>query len=202
LGVAGKFLLLVGGVMGYAQDVDTIIDGARRLQHDPEIVFLLVGDGVQKERLMEKAAGLPNVRFHPFIDPREYTSLVRGVDVGIVALRADMHTPVVPSKILPYMAARKPWIGSLNVESDACTIGREAGCALLCGAGRPETFADAVLRLHRDVRLRRRMGEAGRRYCERHFSSTAAIDLYDRVLRGQGEGEAALRGDRPARIAA
>jgi hypothetical protein len=91
---------------------------------------------------VRKAAGLPNVRSHPFIHPDEYSGLVRNVDVGIVALRADTHTPVVPSKIPPYIAARKPWIGGLNVESDAWAIGEAAGCVLLCAAGEARTFAE------------------------------------------------------------
>ncbi len=191
IGLRGKFVLMFGGVMGYAQDLDTVIECARLLADYREIAFLLVGDGVEKERLVGRAGGLANLRFHPFVAPDEYTSLVRTVDVGLVTLCGAMQTPVVPSKILGFMAARKPWIGCLPVEGDAWRLGRRSRSALLCRSGDAVDMAKAVLRLFRDRERARRVGQRGREYCERHFARTVCVDRYHAILCELREGRAA-----------
>ena len=182
IGLQAEFVLMFGGVMGYAQDLDTVIECARMLTDHGEIAFLLVGDGVEKERLERKAQGLGNVRFHPFVSPDEYVGLLREVDAGLVTLRGSMRTPVVPSKVLDFMAAGKPWIGSLPPTGDAWRVGERSGSALLCPPGEVTEMARAVLRLYRDREERHSMGRRGREYCERHFARGVCVDRYHAIL--------------------
>ncbi len=182
MGLGGKFVLMFAGVMGYAQGLHTVVDCARLLQGRPEIAFLLVGDGVQKRQLVRQARGLRNVHFHPFVSREAYARLARTVEVGLVTLHPSMATPVVPSKVLTYMAAGKPWIASVNDESDARLIAERAGCALVCRPGDPESMASKALELYGNRQLCREMGEKGRRYCEENFSKSKCIDEYDNML--------------------
>lgn len=71
LGLEGKFVVSFAGVIGYSQDLDIVLEAARRLVGHPEIVFLVVGDGVEKPRLQKKAQdmSLSNVLFLP-MQPR------------------------------------------------------------------------------------------------------------------------------------
>lgn len=178
LGMEEKFVLFFGGVMGYAQDLETVMEAARLLKDHPEIAFLLVGDGVEKERLVRQAQGLPNVIFHPFIPQEEYISWLRAMNVGLVTLKAEMATPVVPSKILGFMAAGIPYLALLNRESDARVITEEAGCGLLIDPGNPKAAAQAILHLAEDRQATASMGVRGVRYCRDHFSRRACIDKY------------------------
>jgi len=180
----GKFVALFAGVMGYAQDMDVIVETARRLEKYPDIVFLLVGEGSQKLKIAArmKEFSLKNIILHPFIPLERYPDLVAICDVGLVTLKQSMRTPVVPSKILGYMAAGKPIIGSLNKESEANDIIREAGCGWSEKIMGPPEMASAVLRLYNDSTLKERMGWNGREYVKQHFSMDGALAAYEQLL--------------------
>ncbi|MFH1039271.1 MAG: glycosyltransferase family 4 protein [PVC group bacterium] len=179
-----KFVVLFAGVMSYAQDMDVIIEAARRLKKYSDIVFLLVGEGSQKGRLESRIRkfSLGNIILHPFIPLSDYPALVARADVGLVTLKKSMRTPVVPSKILGYMAAGKPIIGSLNRESEANDIIRESGCGWSEEITGPGEMAQAVLRLYKDAALKAEMGRKGREYVGRHFSLDGSLAAYEQLL--------------------
>ena len=65
---------------------------------------------MEKERLEKMADDLKlkNVIFKPFVSKDEYPELVKDADVGLACLSSMNRTPVVPGKILGYMAASVP----------------------------------------------------------------------------------------------
>ena len=65
-----KFVVLYAGNLGLSQGLETVLEAARNLSDRPEILFLMVGGGADKEQLVNLAAGLNNVRFLPF-QPRD-----------------------------------------------------------------------------------------------------------------------------------
>ena len=182
LGLAGKFVFFFGGVMGYAQDLDTTIRAARLLKDRTDVAFLLVGDGVERERLVGLAQGLPNVVFHPFIGEADYIGWLRAMDVGLVTLRAEMATPVVPSKLLGFMAAGVPYVALLNRQSDARSITTEGRCGIHLDPGNAEAAADAIAWFADNRAEAAAMGRHGLAYCRRHFSQDACIDNYAALL--------------------
>ena len=52
LGATGKFLVCYVGTMGMAHGLETLLDAAARLStENPEVLFLLIGEGAEKERI-------------------------------------------------------------------------------------------------------------------------------------------------------
>jgi len=180
----GKFVVLFAGVMSYAQDMDVIMETARLLLEYKNIVFLLVGDGSQKPKIAEFKVkyGLSNIILHPFISLEEYPELVSLCDVGLVTLKRSMKTPVVPSKILGYMAAGKPVIGSLNKESEAIDIIKAAGCGWAQEITNPGDMRDAILKLYRDPMFRAKLGSNGRKYVSNHFHLEKSLAQYEKLI--------------------
>ena len=184
-GLSDKFIIFFGGVMGYAQGLETVVDCAHLLKGHQQIIFLLMGDGAEKKSLVKRSQslGLTNIKFLPFVSKEEYPSWVNASDVGLVTLKSSMKTPVVPSKILGYMAAGKPILASLNPESDGIQIVEEARCGINVPPGNPSAMADAILKLSVDGGQTKAMGEQGRSYAEEHFSIDACIDEYEEIFR-------------------
>lgn len=181
----GKFIVFFGGVMGYAQDLETVVDSASILKDHKQIIFLLLGDGAENETLVKKSQslGLRNIEFLPFVSKEEYPFWVHVADVGLVTLKSSMKTPVVPSKILGYMAAGKPILASLNPESDGKRIVEEARCGINVPVGDPSAMADAILKFSADREETKAMGQNGRLYAEKHFSINACINQYEGIFR-------------------
>lgn len=191
-GLLDRFVVSYAGTMGWAQDMETIIAGAARLQDRPDILFLLVGDGVEKEKAQARGheLGLKNLLWLPMQPWAVYPDVLAASDVSLINLRPELRTPVVPSKLLSIMAAARPVVASLPAESDARRIIAESGSGFSVGAGDSQALADAILTLCSDRVLSTEMGRRARAYVEAHFSHEVCIDRMEAILK-QAAGETA-----------
>lgn len=189
-GLGDAFVVSFAGVLGYAQDLDVVLEAARRLGDQPApgsrpLVWLIVGDGVEKPRLEQKARamGLDNVRFLPMQPRHAYPAVLQASDVSLTTLQRSVRTPVVPSKIVSIMAAGRPVVAALDLGGDAPRLVAEARCGLCVSAADAGALADAVLALYRDPALCAELGHSGRRYAEEHLSLAACAARYEALFR-------------------
>ena len=184
-GLKERFVVSYAGTMGWAQDMGTIIASAARLRNRRDIVFLLVGDGVEKKRAQARSQdlGLENILWLPIQPWSIYPEILTASDVSLINLHPKLRTPVVPSKLLSIMAAARPVVANLPVESDARYIINEADCGICVDAGDGEALADAIQKLESDRALAREMGERGRAYVETHFSREVCTSRVEAVLK-------------------
>jgi len=185
LNLEDAFIVFFGGVLGPSQGLDLILDAAKEIQSEKSIVILLAGDGMEKGRLIKKVRdnGLNNVIFHPFVSKEEYSKLLKEVDVGLVCLTSKNKTPVVPGKILGYMAAAVPVLALLNRESDGHQIIREARCGYSEISNDAEKAANLMLKMYKEKERLREFGENGFRYAAEHFSKKVCVDKLESLLR-------------------
>jgi glycosyltransferase involved in cell wall biosynthesis len=187
-GLGDAFVVSFAGVLGYSQDLDVVLDAARILEDGgwrSEILFLIVGDGVERPRLEAKARqmGLNNVRFLPMQPREKYPAVLHASDIGLATLHAEVRTPVVPSKILSIMAAGRPVVAAMNLDGDGPRLIAEARCGLCVPPEDPRALAEAILQLYHDASLREELGRNGRRYVEKYLSLEACVERYEQLLR-------------------
>ena len=184
-GLNDKFVVSFAGVLGYSQDVDVMLAAADLLRDYVEIHFLIVGDGVEKARLEQKAVDmrLSNVQFLPMQPRHRYPDVLHASDVSLATLHSDVSTPVVPSKILSIMAAGRPVVASMNLDGDAPRLIEEASCGYALPPEDPEALADKTLDLFRSASLRQHLGQNGRRYAEENLSVQAGAQNYEHLFK-------------------
>ena len=184
LGLDRRFVVSFAGIMGYSQDLETVLHSARILKDQKKIAFLLVGDGVEKPKLQKIAREhhLDNVFFLPMQPKEKYPEVLLASDLCLVTLRREVKTPVVPSKILSIMAAGRPVLASLPLDGDAPRLIAEAECGMAISPGNPEVMAQAILQLHQDPELRKKMGTRGRRYAVQHLSLKRAAEFIENSI--------------------
>lgn len=178
------FIIFFGGVLGPSQGLNLIIDAAKEIQSQTQIVFLIAGDGMEKEKLVKQTEqnSLKNVIFHPFVSKEEYGELLREVDVGLVCLTSRNKTPVVPGKILGYMAAGVPVLAFLNQESDGHHIIREAKCGYSEIYDNAQKAAQVILKMYDGRNKLNEWGLNGYKYAMKNFSRKECIDKLERML--------------------
>lgn len=167
--------------MGWSQGLDVVVEAARRLAKVPELVFLMVGGGVERDRLERQAAGLPNIRFLPMQPKKVYPQVLAASDACLVTLRPEVATPTVPSKIATIMAAGRPILASLP-DGDAPQLIRETGTGEVVPAGDADALAAAVLRFKENPHLAQQAGCAGRVYAESQLSRTVCVSRIETLL--------------------
>jgi glycosyltransferase involved in cell wall biosynthesis len=181
-GLDGRFVVSYAGVMGFAQDLGPLIEAARLVHDRPEIVFLLVGTGVQLDRWRRRAEGLANVRFLPMLAKHDYFALLSASDVCAVPLARALETPAVPGKIQRIMAAGRPVLAIVSPIGDAAALIEASRCGIAVGPESPEAVARAIRDLQAQPALATALGANGRAYAEKHFSREEAVRAYETIL--------------------
>jgi colanic acid biosynthesis glycosyl transferase WcaI len=179
LGLDERKVFLYAGTHGMAQGLETLLEAAR-LTSDPQIVYVLVGEGADKESLMRKAEGMTNVRFLPNQPRSVMPDLLNLAYATIIPLkRLDLFKSALPSKMFESMATSKPIVASLWGE--AAELIEAAGCGLVVPPEDAVALRDAVEKLASDPQLARELGGKGRQYVAAHFDrrvlATRFIDL-------------------------
>jgi len=180
-----QYVAVFAGVMGPSQNLELVLHVAERLQDCQELLFLLVGDGKEKGKLQRLAEekGLQNVRFEGFVSREAYPDLLRICSIGMVCLSPQNATPVVPGKILGYMAAGLPVAAFLQSVSDGHGIIRDAQCGASADSVDLEACVLAMQGLMRQSASFSDIGEAGKQYASEHFSKEVCVSQLEFMLR-------------------
>jgi glycosyltransferase involved in cell wall biosynthesis len=183
-GLGDKFVISFAGTMGYSQDLDVVLECAKLLERYEDILFLLVGDGVEKKRLETKAKKmkLGNVKFLPMQPKHRYPYVLAASDVSLVTLKREVKTPVVPSKILSIMASGRPVVGCMNLDGDAPELIEEAQCGYCIEAENSEKLAEVILELYRDRKKLEEFGKNGREFAEKNLSKRVITEKYEKLF--------------------
>ncbi len=164
LGMAGRFNVVFAGTMGIVQALDTVLEAARICAATlPQVQFVFVGSGVDKERLERLSAErrLPNVLFLPRQPIEAIGAVLSLADVLLVHLKDDpLFRITIPSKTQAYLSLGRPIL--MAVAGDAADLIAEVQAGLVVPPENPAALAAAVRRLRiMDCRLRENMGKRG-----------------------------------------
>lgn len=182
--LADKFVVSFAGTMGFAQDLDIIIQCAELLKSYTNLLFLLIGDGIKKSGLIKKVNDLQlsNVRFLPLQSKEVYPLILDASDICLVTLDKKVLTPAVPSKLLNIMASGCPVVASMNLKGDAPKIIRDARCGYCVEADDVKGFSEVILKLYNNPVLRDNMGRNGRAYAVKYFSRQTCVSKYEKLF--------------------
>lgn len=184
LGADGKFVVSYIGTIGMAHGLGTIIEAATRLRHsNPEIVFLVLGEGTEKASVIARAreSDLSNVLFVDQQPREKIPAYICASDICLVLLKkADLFKTVIPTKMLEFMACARPVI--LGVDGQARAILEEARGGLVIEPENSDALVSAIRLLAANPEMAAQLGRNGREYVARRFSRRETADKYIRVL--------------------
>jgi glycosyltransferase involved in cell wall biosynthesis len=184
LGIQGRFVVSYIGTLGLAHGLSTVLQGAAQLQKTfPDILFLFIGEGADKERLVSLAQeqNLVNVLFLPQQPRGKIPALIRASELCLVPLRkADVFKTVIPTKLLEFMACGRPVI--LGVEGQARQVLDEAQAGVFVEPENQVALVQAIIHLYQNNALRQTLGRNGRNYIIEHLSREQTAKLYTTVL--------------------
>src|ERR1700688_3374232 len=141
-----RFVLLHAGNLGFYGAWDTIIAAARKLENE-NIGFVFVGEGAERSRVENLAAGATNVRFLPFFPSSDIPSVLAAPDAHIVTIKRGLEGVVVPSKMFGIIAAGKPIVAVAARPTDVAALGVRHGFAICADPANPEELAASIRRI-------------------------------------------------------
>lgn len=164
-----KFVITYVGAHGMANYLDQILDAAKSLE-DTNVLFLLVGQGMEKERLKQKAneMNVENIRFVDPVPKKEVFKYILASEMGISVLKkADIYKTIYSNKTFDYMSCKKPILMAIDGISRELV---ETACAGSYVEPENVNSYNAVIReyLNNTGRLITE-GENGYRYAKENF---------------------------------
>jgi colanic acid biosynthesis glycosyl transferase WcaI len=174
----GKKIFLYVGTHAYYHGLETLIQAATVLRDNADIVFLLVGDGPERNRLKEmvRQRRLANVIFAT--SPYEEMDQLYSISYTSIATLRNIKVAegMRLSKIFPSLSCGVPVIYSGFGE--AADLIRANDCGLVVEPEKPQLLANAILRMSSEPKLRSDLGRAGRMLVQNEYSWAAIVDRW------------------------
>jgi glycosyltransferase involved in cell wall biosynthesis len=184
LGADGKLVVSYIGTMGKAHGLETVIAAATQLRDtNPEIVFFIVGEGAEKERIVRLARerDLHNLRFVDQQPREKIPAYICASDICLVPLKkSDVFKTVIPTKMLEFMSCGRPVI--LGVDGQARIVLEDAKAGVAIEPENSVALEKAILYLATNKQVAQDLGRNGREFIMRRFSRHQTAEKYTRML--------------------
>ncbi|MEE6133306.1 glycosyltransferase family 4 protein [Priestia sp. GS2] len=165
-----RFKVMYAGNIGLAQDVNILMELARKL-NEYDIDLTVMGYGFKKKEFVKfkDEFGLRNVTFLKPSTRYECLKEISNHHVGIVTLNGkEVFETVLPGKIIDYMTCGTPIVAAVSGYSR--TVIEENNVGIVSNAHTVEEMLNHVLYLYKNPILQKKMSKNARKYVESHFS--------------------------------
>ena len=188
-GLEGRYLVAYIGTLGLAHGLMTVVEAAERLRGEPNVTFLLIGDGADRARLEAEAQrrGLGNVRFLGLRPRAEIPRWIASADLLLVMLRnLPVFETVIPSKIFEYLAQERPVV--VAARGEIRHLVEETKSAFVIDPEDAPALAGAVAEIRGEPAEAAARARAGRAWVDAEFQrdelARRMATFLERVVRG------------------
>jgi colanic acid biosynthesis glycosyl transferase WcaI len=177
------FVVMYSGNLGASSGLETLIGAARLLKDYQDMLFVFIGEGIRKDALIKLANNykLKNIKFFSYqpLDTLVYS--FSSADIFIITLKKGLAGFSLPSKVYPILASGRPYVASVEEESEIAQITREFNCGAISRPEDPQDLAEKILNFYKNKELRVKMGENARN-ASRFFDRNSGVKAYDEVF--------------------
>lgn len=173
-----KFVIIYVGAHGVANHLDQVLETANLLK-DKNVLFLLIGEGMEKPRLIKKAKSenIQNVRFINPVPKAEVFKYILSSDMGTSVLKnVETFKTVYSNKTFDYMACKKPIL--MAIDGVSRDLVEQANAGIYVQPENPEDFALKIRQYLSNPKEIIRQGENGYRFAKENFDRMILADKY------------------------
>ncbi|HAT69894.1 glycosyltransferase family 4 protein [Croceibacter atlanticus] len=177
LGFKDKFVITYVGAHGVANHLIQLVEAADKLS-DTQVVFQLIGSGMQKKMLQEevKKKNLDNVIFRDPVPKSEVFKFILASDMGASVLKnVDTFKTIYSNKTFDYMSCKKPIL--LAIDGVSRILVESANCGVYVEPENIESIVNAIKRILNENELEL-MGLNGYNYALQHFDRKRLAENY------------------------
>ena len=156
-----KFYITYCGNIGFTQNLDMLVDVAKRLEEYKNIQFILIGDGAYKAKLkcLISERNVSNIKLLPFQPYKNISHVFSLGDIGLILSKANVGQNSVPSKTWSIMSAERFVLASFDMKSELNSIILEADCGICVPPDDKEAFKNAIVELYNNRAMLVEKGE-------------------------------------------
>jgi len=177
-----KFIVGYTGTVGVANALDSFCEAAKILEKNREILFVIVGDGQERENLLSRYKKLDNLMFIESIPKKQVQSILRFFDACYIGLKKEslFKYGVSPNKLYDYMYSAKPILYA--IDSGDNNIVKTAKCGVSVEAEDAAAIAQGVEELYNMGNKREKLGKNAKAYILEHFTYDKLAQKYQKLM--------------------
>ncbi len=185
MGLAGKFVVLYSGNMGWGHPFESIMEVVRRLREAEHIRFLFIGGGQRKPYIEEflTVNSLHNAVLLPYEPSENLSETLSAGNVHLISLDPRLDGLIVPSKLYGAMAAARPVIFLGSDRNEISTVLAECGCGMRLDPGDADALQALIAGAAENPQVWADMGERGYSEYREKYSRERATGRYAELLR-------------------
>jgi glycosyltransferase involved in cell wall biosynthesis len=177
-GYSDKFIITYVGAHGVANHLQQIIEAAQLLK-DTNVHFLLIGQGMEKDRLKQLAENqhCDKVSFLEPVPKKEVLKYILASEMGTSVLKkADTFKTIYSNKTFDYMSCQRPILMAIDGVSRELLENADAG--IFVEPENPEDFAAKIRLYLRNPFMLKEQGMNGYEYAKKHFDRDLLAKQY------------------------
>jgi glycosyltransferase involved in cell wall biosynthesis len=138
-------VLVYGGNLGIPQGLDFLLETILSSQNT-EAFFLVVGSGTEFGRIQKwfEAMQPKNAKLVSGLPKKEYDTLLKACDVGLIFLNKNFTIPNFPSRLLSYLEMKMPVIAATDKATDIGEVIEKNNCGYKIISGDLEGMVEAI----------------------------------------------------------
>jgi glycosyltransferase involved in cell wall biosynthesis len=184
LGITDKFIMLYAGNMGHPNDMESIVECAKRLKNDDRFHFLFLGSGV-KRKWLEREISENEIGNATLLDPRprsQQNIFLNACDAAIISLVSGMWGVSMPSRTYNTLAVGKPIIALTEAGSELAQVVEEDKVGWVAPPGDPDLLLKTIEQAWQSRAQLPEMGSRARQAALEKYSLETAVTAYYREL--------------------
>ena len=183
-GIDGRFVVCYAGNLGPAQGLETLLDAARLLADEPDIVVVLVGGGTLWDHLALRIRDeqLTNVRLMTHQPFSRVPEIYGASHLSVVSQAVSTGSDAVPSKVYRIMACGGAVLAATEPQSDLAQLVTTGQCGFIVPQDSPPTIAAVIRQAFHARETLASMGRSGREHVLAHYSRPVVTARYDSLI--------------------
>lgn len=178
-----RLTILFAGNLGRFQGLETLVEVMGRLKDRDDIECIMMGEGVAKAELQNKARQLKaRVRFVGHQPATTAKAVMHLVDAGFVGLIPDIYRFAYPSKTMTYLEQGCPVIVAVEPESELARDVLECGYGFNVPVQDSSALADLLVRLAEDRSWQSKMKMNAKKKAEASYSEAVVLNEWSALL--------------------
>lgn len=170
--LSDMFTVVFGGNIGKPQQLENVLNLAKRSVNLKDVLFLIIGKGTEIEKIKEVAfkMGLYNLKFFHSLSREDYFKLISSCNLGLISLHQDFTVPNTPMKLNDYLNAGIPVLASIDRNNDLGELLVQNKMGKYAYSDSPDMLFEQFLMLYTSKDLCNELGKNGYDFCLKNLS--------------------------------
>ncbi len=181
-GFNNRFVITYVGAHGVANHLEQLLDAGKLLE-DTNVLFLLIGQGMEKERLKRLAKDMKviNVRFIDPVPKKEVFKYIIASEMGASVLKkVDTFKTIYSNKTFDYMSCKKPIL--MAIDGVSRELVEQAKCGSFVEPENKEDYNRIIREYLCDTKRIETEGFNGYNYAKNNFDRQVLGDRYVKYI--------------------